>query len=481
NIMDQYPFGPQKAALIEIVANSLDAKASCIQITLNKDKGTLEVLDDGCGMDKTEFKKYHDFAGTSKDRGSGIGFAGQGAKLALNFCKEVLTETWSVSPRYQGYSRWWLKKGKAPYEIHDNELLTLKDIGTKVTLYLKDKNVYSEELIKDLLLEHYFPLLNPNLREEKIYRELYKDGVKVLLNGEEVITPPEYTLEDGKNIKIVYKKKEAYGIFWRVKSECAYPGVMICTYGKVIKRTSFNKEPRGKEKIIGWIEAPWLIEAVTTDKCRFQEGNKAWSNFSRKAQKEFSKWLEEIGLLEKPEKKGYISLEKEINSILKHIPELSFFGSTTQREVPIPDKNGMEREVKEGVQRVSGDKGGDTTGEGVPIHPGDEPGEAPSDQLGDGRPATLTRRTVRGGVGITEVDRPDLNDKEAWFDGETVSINKSHSAYAKAKNKGLLNYHILKVIVLSLIEYSVGKGPEFPYQKIFELQEKFFRLWGEKG
>jgi len=32
NIADQYPFKPQLAAIIELVANSLDAKASLIQI-----------------------------------------------------------------------------------------------------------------------------------------------------------------------------------------------------------------------------------------------------------------------------------------------------------------------------------------------------------------------------------------------------------------------------------------------------------------
>ncbi len=49
---------------------------------------------------------------------------------------------------------------------------------------------------------------------------------------------------------------------------------MIWTYGKVIERTYFKKEPKEKEKIIGGIEAPYLIEAITTDKCRFQKGNK---------------------------------------------------------------------------------------------------------------------------------------------------------------------------------------------------------------
>jgi sulfite reductase alpha subunit-like flavoprotein len=102
---------------------------------------------------------------------------------------------------------------------------------------------------------------------------------------------------------------------------------MICTYGKVIQRTYFKKEPKEKEKIVSWIEAPYLLEAVTTDKCRFQNGNKVWEGFFRRTQNEFSKWLEETGLIARPLRRelDYNNLEKEINSILKNIPELSFF------------------------------------------------------------------------------------------------------------------------------------------------------------
>ena len=74
NIADQYPFEPQKASLIELIANSLDAKAAVIEINSSEGKGILEVVDDGIGMDKREFLEYHDFAATTKERGKGIGF-----------------------------------------------------------------------------------------------------------------------------------------------------------------------------------------------------------------------------------------------------------------------------------------------------------------------------------------------------------------------------------------------------------------------
>jgi len=482
NIADQYPFEPQIAAIVELVANSLDAKASQIQIMFNKNESTLQVTDDGFGMDKRQFLEYHNFAASTKERGKGIGFAGQGAKLALNFCKKIITET--RSPNYHGYSEWYLKGNDAPYKIFDGKLLGLDHLGTKVTIYLEKEsaNFYTEEVIRYALVEHYFPLIDCKLKEE--YKAFYKDGIKILLNDNEIILEPSLldVLEQRKDVEIRLYRQKAMGLIGIIQNESPHlPGIMICTYGKVIERTYFKKEPKEKEKIVGWIEAPYLIEAVTTDKCRFQKGNKVWEGFFRKAQNEFSQWLEKTGLMERPVRRelDYTNLEKEINSILKNLPELSFFRATTQRNVAIPDELGEQRETAEGTQKVEGTLGGESRGEGVSIHPGEEPGKAPTLEKGEDISATPKPRTVKGGIRITEEDRPDL-DKEAWFDGETVTLNKSHPAYNKAKNSGLLNYHILKSAVLSLIEFNLEKETEPSYQKVFELQQKFFKIWGEQ-
>ena len=484
NIADQYPFEPPISAIIELVANALDAKASQIQIKFNKNEGILIVTDDGFGMDKRRFIEYHDFAATTKERGKGIGFAGQGAKLALNFCKKVITETWSSN--YRGYSEWYLKGNDAPYRILDGQALDLSHFGTKVTFYLDKTSTdfYTEEVIEEAITEHYFPLIHCELRE--IYKILfYENGIKILLNGREIVIGKSLSelLESEKDIVItLHRNPKALGKIGRIKNaDTLLPGVMICTYGKVIERTHFRKEPKDKEKIIGWIEAPYLIEAVTTDKCRFQKGNKIWEGFFRKAQSEFSNWLEEVGLLERPVKRelDYINIEKEINSILKNLPELSFFGTTTKRDVAIPDITGEQRDMGEGTQKVEGTVGGETQGGGVPVHPGEELGEAPTLEKGEGVIAAPKPRSIRGGIRITEDERPDL-DKEAWFDGETITVNKSHTAYRKAKVSELLNYHILKAVILSLIEFNMDREPEPSYQKVFELQQKFFRIWGEQ-
>jgi len=502
---------PQIASFMELIANALDASridlypslrdsgASRIEINVDNGKGILEVIDYGIGMDKPQLVKYHDFIASTKT-GKEIGFAGQGAKLALNFCSRVVTETWSKS--YKGYSEWQLKGDDAPWEIKDDRVLQLDHRGTKITLCLdpESKTFYTEELVKAILTEHYFPLLDkrilraytgevPVLEDKKstlrIYKPIYSKGLKFVLNGKEIAEQPiEDMLSRRDEVSLsVFRKPKAKGFFGLVQDGVpeTLQGIAICTYGKVIERTWFRKEPREKDRIAGWIEAPYLIEFVTTDKCRFQRGDRILEGFLRKARDEFAKWLEEIGLLEKPveRKPDFSNLEKEINSILRNLPELTFFGTRIRRDVAIPDETGERRELGEGTQKVRGTKGGEGTGEGVSVYPGDEAGQAPTLKPGADLAATSHQRTIRGGVQMLPVWREDM-EKEAWFDGEaTISLNEAHPAYQRAKRERLDKYHLLKSAVLSLIEYKLQKD-ELSYQEAFDLSQRFFRLWGEQ-
>jgi len=502
-IPKEYKVPIRIASLMELIANSLDAKPTVIEINFAYEKGILEIIDDGDGMSKESFRKeYHNIT-PSKTFGSGIGFAGQGAKLALNFCFKVVTETFSRS--YKGYSEWRLEGEDAPYRIYDNQTLSLDHFGTKVTLYLDDKSItfYTLDLVEQTLKEHYFPLLDKELLRTYVgklpiliegrgaspvfsYRPIYERGLKFFINGKQIIQQSlQDALEEQKEVWItIERKKKVKGFFGLAREgiDETLQGVAVCSFGKVIERTWFKKEPREKQRIVGWIEAPPLIEAVTTDKCGFQIRNPIWEGFFRNAQAEFAKWLDEIGLAEKllERKADFSNLEKEINSILKSLPELAVFGSRVQRDVAILDETGEQRELGEGTQKVKGTKGGETGGEGISVYSGDEPGQAPTGKFGSGPTAINHQRTIRGSsIRISSAERPDL-EEEAWFDGETATVNTSHPAYKRAERDKLINYHQVKSIILSLIKFNLDKDPEASYQKAFELSQKFFTLWGKQ-
>lgn len=498
-IASQYSFEPQKAALIELVANGLDARATRIEVRWDEQQGVLEVTDNGCGMERQQLEKYHDLATSRKTWQEGIGFAGQGAKIALNFCHRVITETYSKS--YRGWSEWWLEGSEAPWKIQDGKTKGLRHQGTRVALLLNPTaKGYDEASIKETLVEHYAPLLDKSLvriytgevppaflkkKAVQLSQPIYSKGLRFLVNDEPVMLP--FSVEELENFKVVSlllrRKFRVIGYFGLAKDGArpVEPGVSVCTYGKVVERTWFKKEPQQKERIVGWIEAPFLIRAVTTDKCRFQKGNQLWDGFFRKAQAEFTRWLQESGLLatSSGKKAKFTSLEKEINSILTSFPEFSFYGGKVEREVAMPDRVGEQRQLGLGVQDVGGTAGGEGEGNGVGVWPGEEEKEAPTLMPGSGPPATTRLRLGKGGVSITFEDQPTL-EKEAWFDGANVCINRAHSAYTKAERKGLVEYHIMKSAVLSLLEFTMEKEATPDYHKAFDTMQRFFKVWGER-
>lgn len=490
NIQDQYDFAPQIATLLELVANALDAHATKINIQYDSEHGRVIVEDDGHGMTEAQFKNYHDFAASSKRRGTGIGFAGQGAKLALNFCTHVVTETWSKD--WRGNSDWHLKGDDAPYQVVEHELPSLEHAGTKVTLYLahESKHFYSHKLIKRWMFEHFYPLIDRSIRKQ--YPDIitrYGNGITLELDGKPLLeTALENKLAHFQEMKVlVQNQTKAFGWFgvYTGNDEPPIPaGIMLCTYGKVIERSYFKKEPRDKEQIFGWIEAPYLIEAVTTDKGRFIKGNGRWETFFKRAQNEFTLWLEKNKLVDRAPRRSenhFAGAEKEVNSILRNMPELAMFASHGRQDAVALSPNGEliagdERvHIKLDAEEVEARKQEPSQSEPSFEERQREllmnPGEA---MTGEIRP-----RVIRGGVHILEEARDDKSE-ESWFDGTTVAINIAHPAYRKAEQSNTLNYHVFKCVCLSVIEFTMENKEDATWHDVLELQRKFFALWGEK-
>src|SRR3990172_3914290 len=110
DLAETYPFDVAEVVVTELVANSLDAGATLISINFDPAQKVLIVSDNGKGMDTSTFDEYHDFAAGLKTRGTGIGFAGVGAKISFNIADCVITETRSDS--FSGGSDWYLESKK---------------------------------------------------------------------------------------------------------------------------------------------------------------------------------------------------------------------------------------------------------------------------------------------------------------------------------------------------------------------------------
>src|ERR1700736_6672877 len=135
DIRDTYPFPVEEVILTELVANALDSGASEIRLSVNVDQPALTVCDNGKGMSPPQLDRYHDVAATTKERGTGSGFAGLGAKLALLAAEAVLTETRAALST--NATRWRLEgNSRAPWELIDPAGRITGVSGPAVTLAL---------------------------------------------------------------------------------------------------------------------------------------------------------------------------------------------------------------------------------------------------------------------------------------------------------------------------------------------------------
>lgn len=450
DLAEMYPFHVSEVVVVELVANSLDAGATRIAIDYDPAVGTLTVEDNGSGMTKQQFADYHDFAAGLKVRGTGIGFAGLGAKVSFNIADRVVTETRGTS--FEGGSDWYLRsKKKLVWE--DRAPAHLQGQGTRVEVRFRSaaKVTYSStEDIVGLLRRHYLPLMDPKFLELYKKLECYSSELRFVVNGR--VIPPSLVVDDLSldRVKEFFAKRRGklfgYGILGVAGSD--YPvapdvcGVLICTYGKIIKAELFSQFPRTLgPRLFGLVEVPQLVKFLTTAKTDFirRGKQKQFEQLYDPIRQQFKSWLKDIGV-EPTEVEGTDearTLERELKRLVNQVPELAeFFGFRTTKQVLAPDTGGdVPATVHEGVE-LTFPVGNGAKGEGPgPVDVGDEPGEALlRKQEGEKRAAPIGRRAPRGPK-ISFADAPDRTDL-AWVEGSNVVINTAHPCYVRVRGNG---------------------------------------------
>jgi hypothetical protein len=476
-----------EACLVELIANSLDAKCGEIHICANEAQRTIEVWDNGNGMTEPEFVDYHNLAVSPKQKGQGIGFAGLGAKLGVWLSTKVVTET--KSKGFHSASVWWLEGKKLLWDYIPQRTLTKQ--GTKTTLLLKQRYplLKRNELLR-IIQEHYYALFDPVLSQIHRQTGIYPIPIQFWVNGERVTVKPIF---ENANVEVkqdfVFQAKDrrstrvlGHGYFLLMKEPVEEDGVSVSTWGKTIKKGEwFRQYPSDMGRIQGFIEAPYLVRSLTVNKCGFvaegREG-KNYRHFYRQMQKLFGDWLDRTGKVQKKPtvSKDAEELERLTADILFSLPELhSIFARPGSREIPIPDIGGEGRMAVTGAQKVKGTEGGPGHGEGVDVYPGaDDDTQVPGLAEGDELTAKLRRRRVPLGPKIAWLD-DGQRDELAWVSGDTIFINSGHSAYQKAVTSRLDYYHNLVSIALALVQ---EKGAEAPREAL-GLVSKFFVTWGK--
>jgi hypothetical protein len=443
DLADMYTFRVEEVVLVELVANALDAKATRIDISFDTSSNRLTVQDNGLGMTRSQFEQYHDFAAGLKTRGSGIGFAGVGAKISFNVAERVITET--RSDTFAGGSDWFFQRGRL---VWDEIPPSISEVhGTKVEVRFRHSFSPSYSCRTDLLAilkRHYLSLLDPVFLSFYERIGVYQASLRFSLNGQEV-TPLSVEkligLDSWKPVICKLRNGERFALGGFGLSTIEYPlgdaGVFISTYGKVIRSDLFNQFP-GKHGpfIFGLIEVPKLIDFLTTAKCDFFKGRnpRAFSIFYSPLKDEFKKWLLELGVesLEIDSNNESRFLERELKKLAGDIPELGEFFGYPERKRVLSETNAGEVAafVTEGIEFTFPEGEGVTNKQDAPQSPGSENGTSLAENAdGDRRAAPISRKAKKGPK-IAFVDMHE-DPRMAWVDGNTITINRGHPGCKK--------------------------------------------------
>jgi len=494
DLAEMYPFDIEEVIITELIANSLDAKATLISIDYDNSTKKLIFTDNGEGMTEDQFSKYHNLAAGLKTRGTGIGFAGVGAKISFNIADRVITETRSSS--FNGGSNWQLEK--LPKEEEkliwtDIQPVHIQGFGTRVEIDFSTEEKLSYTTSEDfiyLIRKHYLPLLDKKFIQLYSTLEKYKN-VQFRVNGAFLpICDLENEFEVDKYKETFLSKSSqmiGFGFIGLAKEE--YPlgedlcGVLISVFGKVIKSELFNQFPgRDGARIIGVFEVPGLISFLNTSKIDFirsRSTHKKFESYYGPLREFFKRWLEEAGIQtqEIDISQETLKIERELKKILEDIPELGdFFGFRSRKNLPQPDDSGdMEAINHEGIDSsfpIGDGKGGSENG--IPDI-GEDPGNTflESD---NGQKAKPISRSAKHGPKIAFSNSPDRIEL-AWVEGNTVYINTGHKIMSKVSG----DYKDKRIIYLVSIGCAIQRfltTEESPTDLL--LIDRIFDAWGKK-
>ena len=443
---------PCEVLVSELLANSLDAEANRVIIELEGScPKTLRISDNGKGMTKKDFEDYHNLASMKKHKGSGIGWAGIGAKLYIDRARTIYTETCSDS--FSGATVWSFPKADSypTYDYVNSRRLCPKGHGTVVEVVVsekKDCDRLNEDVVEETTLANYNYGLQPN-------------GLAVVtLNGRRIMPfVPKEVSTKSHDVKVRLRNGAiATGVFALMDQPVptGFSLISIIVHGKTIEGGyDFRQYSRIKnpDAVSGYVQCDELIQAVTTSKDSFQKKTSEWQEFNNKVGKEFSDWLKSIGGIVNVESDEELEnlaqqVQQDLNKIFK-LPEvkelhLDLFQNLTKRLAAFPDPGG-ETKASEfiGQQMTGGTIGGPGPGNLMPIE-GNYAGESIVAEPPGDIDATQRARQSKGGIKIVHEPWPDRPER-AWVDPgyQAILINTGNPAFKCAEILNDINFFLI--------------------------------------
>ncbi|MEK7161994.1 MAG: hypothetical protein AAB729_04890, partial [Patescibacteria group bacterium] len=448
-------------------------------------------------------KNYHNIAASTKTRGSGIGFAGVGAKLSLLIAQQVITEskgghgsqcatTWQLTGSY-----------RAPWKFIPFSGNIKNSRGTSVAIHFTDNqsHLLKIDFVREAILKHFYPLLNQKIMRD-LLKYFYKKPIEFFINGQPIWLPENgqdellhwFNIRQGKNrvpIGVGYLTKTQNQLNWLEKMlgkndqlTSLRPGLYISTFGKVIKGgwEWLGILPKNNEGLAGIVEIPALAEILTTNKNDFLTDAvslKKYYKYRKAIQEAVLPILEALGETreksaiepEKIIKPLNKTIDQALNNLVGDFPELeSLMGSKFKQTEGKANKKQPETELRTEANAENNQGSG---GDRKDIDD-DKKKEMPpkgNEQLGVKKQVKVRQTGVQIVLG-------EINDASSQILGRiidnTLTINTGHPAWKKAKTLGFQEYHILLTVAVILSEFlEMQKSPQ-------EFINRFMAAWASQ-
>ena len=432
----------------EAVANAIDVKASEISVMLKADVNdnmTISFHNNGPSMNKKQFDDYHVIARSSKSKGSGIGFAGIGAKVYLAAWQEgtvIRTETTDGHATYA--SEMYVKNNVLKY-AHVNP--TIKKLGTSYTVRLKaDDYRRLDKSLNQIIVDTFSPAI--------------MNGLTVLVDGKRVKPwEPQHMF---KRTFTVTASGMRFPTILRVTKDDIPVAKRYFQYhvsGKVIttKKPEWYDEVLGRyrNRIHAYVGAIQVSNHLNLNKTGFKSGSSAAVSAMFR---EVSRRIYDI-----LKKEGYV--EEQTIQNWEQTPLTRFF----QNLFKDPEFAWLNPDPRGGTGPGVGNGKG-----GVPTGGAKRPKKKGTRQDGNGGEGVPPGG---GAFSITYVQRPSDN-KEGWLDPSTnkVVVNLDHPLFIKYEKNVQARNHRIGIILTSVLIKNGASKKEIDTAEAFDLQTRLLTM-----
>lgn len=491
DIRDSYTAPLEEVILTELIANALDGRASNVHFTIDPVAKFIRSADDGCGMKRSAIREYHNIAASAKTRGTGIGFAGIGAKLSLLTALKVVTES-RGGYGTQSATEWSLTNPyRAPWKFIPFAGNVKTSRGTSVTIYFADEKTRLLDLdfVEKTVIKHFYPLLAEKFYS-RLLRYFYKKPINFFVNGKRILLPEEkwkdlehwFTVTVGKN-----RRSEGLGFIVKTGQEPDWlqkmlgekapqfslpPGLWISTFGKVIKGgwEWLGITPKNGHCLVGLVEVPALSQILTTNKNDFLSDSgslKKYYRFRKAIQEAVLPVLRLLGedqsVAPLPPDKIIRPLNRAVvgalNRLVGEFPELESLLAVRRTAAP----GHLSKEKEENEKDLAVDIESDFAKNA--IDGGGGRGElSPSDAVRKNKPRmpfgvadSKGKREVKAETAGLKLALGELIDASELPLGrvmeDILTINTAHPAWRKAKQNGMEEYHIIVTVAATLSQF----------------------------